>query len=97
MKIEGIILRKFGHFFKFSRSNCFLIAYTSSLCYIEAPHIVRNWPNFSWIQFDILDMVTRIDAEFYQCLENNLCFVGFPSHTNASAKVEECGFEIDCT
>ena len=25
---------------------------------MEAPHIVRDWPNFSWIQLDILDMVT---------------------------------------
>ena len=24
---------------------------------MEAPHIVRDWPNFSWIQLDILDMV----------------------------------------
>ena len=37
-----------------------LINYAVSLYYIKAPHIVRDWPNFSWIQVDLLDMVHYI-------------------------------------
>ena len=55
--VQGFKNFKIWPFLQILSFKLFLIAYTLSLCHIEAPHIVRNWPNFSWIQFDILDMV----------------------------------------
>ena len=56
--VQGFKNFKIWPFLQILSFKLFLIAYTLSLCHIEAPHIVRNWPNFSWIQFDILDMVS---------------------------------------
>ena len=55
--VQGFKNFKIWPFLQILSFKLFLIAYTLSLCHIEAPHIVRNWPNFSWIQFDILDIV----------------------------------------
>ena len=55
--VQGFKNFKIWPFLQILSFKLFLIAYTLSLCHIEAPHIVRNWPNFSWILFDILDMV----------------------------------------
>ena len=56
--VQGFKNFKIWPFLQILSFKLFLIAYTLSLCHIEAPHKVRNWPNFSWIQFDILDMVS---------------------------------------
>ena len=58
--VQGFKNFKIWPFLQILSFKLFLIAYTLSLCHIEAPHIVRNWPNFSWIQFDILDIVPRV-------------------------------------
>ena len=61
--VQGFKNFKIWPFLQILSFKLFLIAYTLSLCHIEAPHIVRNWPNFSWIQFDILDMVMQDKME----------------------------------
>ena len=61
--VQGFKNFKIWPFLQILSFKLFLIAYTSSLCHIEAPHIVRNWPNFSWIQFDILDMVVYMTCQ----------------------------------
>ena len=58
--VQGFKNFKIWPFLQILSFKLFLIAYTLSLCHIEAPHIVRNWPNFSWIQFDFLYMVRYI-------------------------------------
>ena len=55
--VQGFKNFKIWPFLQILSFKLFLIAYTLSLCHIEAPHIVRNWPNFSWIQVGFLDMV----------------------------------------
>ena len=65
--VQGFKNFKIWPFLQILSFKLFLIAYTLSLCHIEAPHIVRNWPNFSWIQFDILDMVLWVGSFMHHC------------------------------
>ena len=75
--VQGFKNFKIWPFLQILSFKLFLIAYTLSLCHIEAPHIVRNWPNFSWIQFDILDMVKGLTFIFalYSTIYNHIAFI----------------------